>query len=198
MRLTAALLGLAAVFATPVLAQPSPTPRAPSPAMRDIEPQQRTEVEARLRARLGAMDTNKDGTVSTDEMRSYAQTESKARYDREFADMDADRNGQISRAEFDAQHANRPTARGMGGMRAMAGMRGGDVSGMGFPGGQGMVINDVVADVLQRFDATDANKDGRVSPEERRAMRDRLREARGGREGGRDGGRGSVEQSEQD
>lgn len=193
MRLTAGLLGFAAVLATPVLAQPVAT----TPPVRDAEPQTRAELEARLRTRFGGMDTNKDGTVSTDEMRAYAQTEAKARYDREFVEMDSDRNGQISRAEFDAQHLNRSTGRGMGGMRGMAGMmgmRGGDVSVMSFRNGQGMVINDVVADALQRFDATDANKDGRVTPEERRAMRDRLSAARGGREGGR----GSAEQPEQD
>lgn len=188
MRLTAGLLGLAAIFTTPVLAQPSVSRPAPPPA---AEAQTRAGLEAQLRTRLGAIDANKDGTASTDEMRAYAQVEAKARYDREFVEMDADRNGSISRAEFDAKHINAPaTGRGMGmrGMAGMMGLRGGDASVMSFRAGQGMVIADVVSDALQRFDATDANKDGTVTPDERRAMRDRLRAAGGSRQDRGDAG----------
>lgn len=173
----------AAAFASPVLAQS--TPRAPASPARDAAPETRAQVEAQIRTRLGAMDANKDGTVSADEFRAYGQSRAKADADEEFVAMDADRSGQVSRAEFDAYHAAQPARRGYGGMGSMGGMGSREMmTGMrdGMRAGGGLVIADTVFDALQRFDATDANKDGRVTPEERRAMRDRLDAARASRQ----------------
>lgn len=169
------ILIAAAAFATPLFAQAAP-PAAPA---RDVVPETRAEVEAQIRSRLGAMDTNKDGTVTPDEFRAYGQSRAKADADEEFVAMDGDHNGQISRAEFDAYHANQP-ARRYGGMGAIGGMGGREMM-AGMRSGGGLVIADTVADALQRFDATDANHDGRVTPDERRAMRERLDAARGSR-----------------
>lgn len=196
------LLAAVAFAATPVLAQTAPS--AP-PARGNSVPDTRAEVEAQLRARLGAMDTNKDGTVTIEEARAYGATRAKADADEEFAGMDTDRNGQVSRAEFDAYHA-KSAGRGMGGMgmgrmSAMGmgarGMGGREMM-MSMRGGGGMVINDTVTDALQRFDATDANHDGRVTPDERRIMRERLDAARNSDGRGSSGRGRSAQQPQQD
>jgi hypothetical protein len=75
------------------------------------ESQTRADAEARVRERLGAMDANKDGTVSPDEARSHAEAEQKASNDAHFAAMDTDKNGSISRVEFDVAHAGNPEIR---------------------------------------------------------------------------------------
>jgi len=41
--------------------------------------------------------------------------------------------------------------------------------------GDGIVIADAVKKALERFDAADTNKDGTISPEERKAQRDKWR-----------------------
>ena len=189
----------AAAVTLPALAQMAP-PAAPAL-------QTRADVEARVRDRLGKLDTDRNGTVTRAEMMAVAETRMKARNDERFAAMDTDKNGSISRAEFDAHHK--------GGMMAM-GHRGHDGMGKGgdrvvhierrrignpdtAPGtdgkpvvkertrimmmggrdgmmmadgdGKGTVIADAVKKALERFDAADTDKDGKISPEERKAQR---------------------------
>lgn len=158
--------------------------------------QSRTDVEARVRDRLAQFDANKDGTVSSDEMRAFAEARQKAHAAEEFAAMDTDKNGVLSRAEFDAGHsrpkgdrmarADRMGGPGAEGAPAEAGgpkperygrmmkmERRGGMMAMG--DGKGIVIADAVKKALDRFDAADANKDGKLSPDERRAARDNWR-----------------------
>lgn len=159
----------------------------------------RSGIEARIRERLGRMDANKDGTVSPEEMRGFADARIKARDDAQFAMMDTDKNGSISRAEFDAYRAGTdgkgdrvvrlerhampkgaaPSATGkpeghkrIESMRIMMKDRGGAVAATGT---KGIVIADAVQRALDRFDATDANRDGTLSAEERKAARDARR-----------------------
>jgi hypothetical protein len=174
-------------------------------------PDTRAEVEASVKDRLGKFDANKDGTVSPDEMKAYADARMKERNDAHFAEMDTDKNGSISRAEFDASHSKgalamaggpgerivrieRHDRRGPGGheghmmtpptppvpgdeskpgeRRTRIMMMGGRDDMMAMEGdGKGIVIADAVKKALERFDATDTNKDGTISPEERKAQR---------------------------
>ena len=171
--------------------------------------QTRAEVEARVKERLGKFDANRDGTVSADEMKAFAETRMKVRGDERFAEMDANKDGSISRSEFDASHAKRGGMRDRmvmipphGGphimrvtppegatppkpgeppkmKREMRMMMMGDGPGaMAWSGdGKGIVIADAVKKALERFDATDTNKDGSISPEERKAGRETRRKA---------------------
>ena len=43
--------------------------------------------------------------------------------------------------------------------------------------GKGIVIADAVKKALERFDATDTNKDGTISPDERKAAREAMRKS---------------------
>jgi hypothetical protein len=207
----------AAAVTLPAFAQMASAPMAPP-----VPPAStRADVEANVRERLGRFDTDKDGTVTSDEMKSYTAARMKARNDERFAAMDSDKNGSISRAEFDAHHTGGIMAMGHGGghlgmahgekgervvlmeRRMMRGpdgapmppeppmpplapgadgkpmkhdrmrmMMGGHDSMMWADGdGKGIVIGDAVKKALERFDAADTNKDGKISPEERKAQR---------------------------
>lgn len=176
--------------ALPAVAQMAQTP-----------PETRAGVEARVKERLGKMDANKDGTVSPDEMRAFADGRMKENADERFAAMDTNKDGVISRAEFDAARAKGP---GMGErlvrlerregpdgaapppppgapemhkrmdrMRIMMKHHDGMVMAQG--DGKGIVIADAVKRALARFDAADTNKDGTLSPEERNAGREAMR-----------------------
>ena len=134
-------------------------------------------VDTRV-ARLTALDANRDGTVSVEERQAGMQARQAERADARFAKLDANADGSISRAEFDAGHAARPDR----GPRAeRAGNRGGArhaMRGSGRSGAEGrgpgrergpVVISDVAAKLGERFDKMDANRDGVISADERRA-----------------------------
>lgn len=174
--------------ALPAVAQMAQTP-----------PETRADVETRVKERLGKMDTNKDGTVSQDEMRAFADARLKENADERFAAMDTNKDGSISRAEFDAARAKGPSigervrivrrggAEGvappppgapemhkrMERMRIMMKTHDGMVMARG--DGEGIVIADAVKRALERFDAVDTNKDGTISPDERKAGREAFR-----------------------
>ncbi|MEP6786209.1 MAG: EF-hand domain-containing protein [Sphingomonadales bacterium] len=176
----------------------------PAVAQLNWGPQTRTEVEAQVKERLGKFDTNKDGIVSPDEMKAFADARAKSRADERFAAMDTNNDGSISRAEFDAARTTLPGMgerimriehmRGPDGAKPpMLPLHEGALKGpqraehirlmMGDGGammmadgtGKGIVIADAVKQALARFDATDTNKDGTISPEERKAGRDAMR-----------------------
>ena len=177
----------------------------PAVAQMAEAPTTRAEVEARVKDRLGKFDTNKDGTVTREEIIAFAKTRMDARVDDQFAAMDTDKIGSISRAEFDAFHAAKGSRqivrierRGPDAMIAppprpegatpppvpgpdgkpvlrertrimMMGSRDGMVMADG--DGKGIVIADAVKKALERFDAADTNKDGKLTPDERKAQR---------------------------
>ena len=177
------------------------------PALAQIAAHQelRSEVETSVKERLGRMDANHDGVVTRAEMDAFMQARIKARADERFAALDTDRNGSISRAEFEAgaSHPMRMADRGMmpppgapnapppggpggtGGMHRMGMMMHGGPDGpsrgmmMAKMGDDGqIVIADVVKKALDRFDAIDTNKDGTISPEERKAAHLKWRETK--------------------
>ena len=149
-------------------------------------PQTRAQAEARASAMFDRLDVNADGQLSG------ADREAAER--KRFDEADTDGNGQLSFAEVTAQRQKRQQARAerreqraermaardgdQRGMARRAGMR--MMRGEGGPGGHMRARADgdgtisraeFVASALARFDAVDANKDGTITAEERRAAR---------------------------
>jgi hypothetical protein len=156
-------------------------------------PTTRADVETRVKTHFAAVDANKDGFIvlaEADAMRTKHQAESR---DQHFAAMDKDKDGSISRAEFDAEHQGVNTdgakagGEGKGGRHMRGGGRHGGGGRMGsMMGGRMFERADANADgkvslaealtkPLARFDAADTNKDGTLTPEERKAAREAMR-----------------------
>jgi EF hand len=136
------------------------------------EPQTRSDAEAKAKAYFARVDADKDGMATAAEFEAARDAKRDERRDMAFDRLDADKNGQISRAEFDAGADARMERRGEAKKeRRGGGMRGqgnrfvkldGDKSG-------GVSEAEMLGSVMKRFDASDANKDGTVTREERRA-----------------------------
>ncbi len=165
----------AAAGAATAQVPPAPAAGAPAPHHSRADPNRqitRAEfVDARI-ARLTALDTNRDGVVSPEERAAAIQARRAERAGDRFAKLDADGDGSISRAEFDAGHAARPD-RAPRAERAgdREGRRGGAHHAMH---GQGrergpVVIAEASAKLGERFDKMDADRDGVISADERRA-----------------------------
>ncbi|WP_428681113.1 EF-hand domain-containing protein [Sphingopyxis sp.] len=164
----------AALIAVPVLA-------APGAADRDAT-QTRAEVQSRATEMFAKLDVNKDGKLDASD-RAAKRTEMQAKM---FDRLDVNKDGSISKAEWDQHGADRAAKRGekradAGAGDGKRGMRGHD----GKRGGHGMMMARADTDgdkvisqaefqaaALARFDAADANKDGKVTPEERAAQRE--------------------------
>lgn len=138
----------------------------------------RSEAEARAAALFARVDVNKDGKIDA--------ADRTARREIRFNTIDADKDGQISRAEFAAPRARAEIGAEIGGGRGphRMGDRNGHRHGMGPHPRGGMALRmadtnqdgaitsaEFTAAALQRFDRTDVNKDGRITQEERRAIR---------------------------
>jgi hypothetical protein len=176
---------LATLFATPALAQPGQN------GVRAAEPVTRTVVEARVRERFARVDINRDGFITQEEAQAFratARTQRQAnrperRQDRGgnreamFTRLDANRDGMISREEF-----NQPRAGAQRGeRRAMRAERRGPGGAGGFgpraftrldtDGDRRISLAEATQARLRGFEQMDGNRDGRVTPEERRARR---------------------------
>ena len=141
---------------------------------RMAEPLTRAQAEVRAGQMFDRMDANKDGRVDAAD-RAARQA---AMFDR----IDADRNGQISREEFTAHHAAMGQGREgqrMGHNHGKHGNHHGAMMGRGMMGPDGQATRaEFTAAALARFDGMDANKDGQVTMEERRAARESMRQQR--------------------
>lgn len=200
--ITISVLTLTAATGIAVAAQaPAPagsTAQRPARAERG-QPMTRAALEAGIKARFDKVDANKDGVITRAEfdaqrtaMQSQRQAQAKARRDRLFASLDTNKDGQISRAEFDAPRERRAQASQARGdaPRAQA-QRFAHRPGMQGPRGQRMAgtwfdrldadkdgrvsLADMLAKPLERFDAVDTDRNGTISPEERKAARDKMR-----------------------
>ncbi len=148
------------------------------------EPVTLASVEKRVRDEFARLDTNKDGFVAREEADAERERRMAEMRDRHFATLDANKDGSISRAEFDAAHGARKGAGGEGaGMRhhmkghgRMIGMGGGLRFYNSDADKDGRVsLAEALARPVERFKAMDANKDGTVTPDERKAARDKRR-----------------------
>lgn len=179
----------AALIAVPALAAPGAKPGGADGVMT------RAEVQGHAAQMFAKMDANKDGKIdATDRAARHAEMQAKR-----FAALDANSDGNISKGEWDQRAADRSerkdkrVAAGEAGHGKRDGMRGhhGKRGGHGMRGGHGGWMKaDANGDkaitqaefqtaALARFDAADANKDGQVTPEERKAQRGEWRAKRG-------------------
>lgn len=136
-------------------------------------PVTRADVEARVKDRFAKVDANRDGSVTPAEMRTHAQGKKAERRDKRFDMLDANNDGAVSKSEFDAppvaSEGNRK--RGMRMMRAARGMwKTADANGDGQ-----ISLTEALVRPLERFDRADTNRDGVMTPEERKAARDQMR-----------------------
>ena len=177
-----------AVAAVPVIAQQAP--------QRPVQqPMTRTAVQQMVAGQFAAVDADRDGFVTkaeADARRTAARSERQAkraeRRSEQFARLDADRNGQISQSEFNARterrdraerrdarserRSNRVERRQDRREAAFAGRFGGRMIERADTDKDGRVsLAEATARPLARFDRLDANKDGSLTREERRAAR---------------------------
>ena len=141
------------------------------------QPVSQADFVARRVERLRAADADHNGTVTAEEMRAAGQAKRAERRNAMFDRLDVNKDGSISRAEFDAPRAEGQRAgRGERGPRAEHAGRG---HGGMHRGAQRMGRNGegrfpiVIAEAEQRatanFTRLDANHDGTLTGEERRA-----------------------------
>ena len=178
----------AALIAVPVFA-------APGGAKADADGDgtlTRTEAQAHATQMFAKMDFNKDGKVDAAD-RTAKRAEMQAK---KFASLDADGNGSISQAEWTNQGAKRAeraerraavgemsegkrhAMRGPGKRGGHRGMHGGMMGKADTNGDKAVSQAEFQTAALARFDAADANKDGQVTAEERKAQRGEWRAKR--------------------
>lgn len=165
-------LGVAAIAGI-AIAQPGPQPVGPG---RDTT---RQEVIERTDARFDRLDENRDGRVTPEEARTARDRARAERAERMFDRLDANDDGSISREEMRAGHGRRGGDGMLMGRRGGPEGPGGRVRGMRAFGEQGFITREQMRErALARFDRIDANRDGTVTMEERRAARDARRRMR--------------------
>lgn len=159
------------------------TPAAAPRHARMAQPVSQADFVQRRVARLRAADANGDGQVTAEEMRAYAQARQAQARDAAFERLDANKDGVLSRAEFEARAGRGDNAGRMG--RRHVGARMGPAARPGmarraearFP----LAIADAERKAADAFARMDANHDGVLSGEERRAqMRQKRQERRSG------------------
>lgn len=186
-----AIAGLLAAGAA-IAQQPAPAPVAPAAPPAHDRVTTRAETVAKVREHFGEMDANKDGALTTDEamkgrgrfadkVKRFETRDPNAAFDR----MDANKDGSISRDEFAkareeriekrmVRREERKEARADGRRHAfrMHRMGGRHMIVMADTDKDGRItLGEAEALALQRFDQMDSNKDGQVTPEERREGR---------------------------
>ncbi len=183
------------------LAQQSPE-RPHARALRaDTDGDQRlsqAEFLARRLDRLTVADADRDGSVTAEELRTAAQARRAGRADLRFDRLDADDDGMISKTEFDARREHRAEARAERAPRrahrgpARQARRERRMEDRG-----PVVIADVRARTEAAFVRLDADHDGYVTTDERRAVRADRREQRRERMAERRAARGAQQSSPQ-
>jgi hypothetical protein len=172
------LLPGAALLAAGIASVQGPGPR-PDPNA-DIT---RAQVIERVDQRFARLDANNDGRFTREEGQSRRAQRRQEMANRMFDRVDADRNGSITREEMSQARATREARRGERsaaggpprrgpGMRGPRGPRGTGMRGMRMFGEQGFVTRDQLRQhALERFDRADADRNGTLTPAERRAAR---------------------------
>lgn len=183
----AAAIAFLTVFGGVAVAQTTATPAAPQRPARAAMAQPVTQavfVQRRVE-RLRAADANQDGTVTAEEMRAAGQAKRAERRTAMFDRLDANKDGSISRAEFDAPRAEgqrdgQRAGRGERGQRgpraAHAGRgqgggmhRGAERMGRNGEGRGPVVIAEAERKATETFTRLDADHNGTLTAEERRA-----------------------------
>ncbi|HEY1073744.1 EF-hand domain-containing protein [Brevundimonas sp.] len=188
-----AAIAFLAAFSGVAVAQDGAQAAAPQRPTRVAmaQPASQTDFVARRVERLRAADANRDGAVTAEELRTAGQARRVERRAALFERLDANKDGAISRAEFDAPRADgqrdgRQAGRGERGPRAEHARRGPRGMGRGAErmgrNGEGrapIVIAEAERKATEAFARLDANRDGTLTVEERRAgMREKRQEGR--------------------
>ena len=148
----------------------------------------KAEFIKQAEARFAALDTNKDGKISTEERQAQrrgrgmgpgasmpaevTQAQHLKMAEERFTKLDANKDGKVTLEERRAQRGQ--FAGGKGGNHA--GKRGGQMRGASMPAELSREQHMKFAE--ERFAALDANKDGKVTQEERQAQRGKYRAER--------------------
>lgn len=180
-------VGVLAILAGAAFAQSTTqAPRAPHALRGDANADGRISrdefVQGRV-ARLTAVDANRDGSVSPEEMRSGIDTRRNQQVSARFDAADADGNGMLSREEFVSAHGSRGERAGRGGHRGGGHRMGASRAGVDLNGGarrEGgpVAIADVQARTTAAFARLDKDGDGYVTADERQAARGEMRQNR--------------------
>ncbi len=165
-----AAIALLTVVGGVAVAQTAAPQRPARAAM--AQPVTQADFVARRVERLRAADADRDGTVTAEEMRAAGQAKRAERRAAMFDRLDADKNGAISRAEFEALRADGPRA-GRGehaGRGHRGGMhRGAERMGRNGEGRAPVVIAEAERKATETFTRLDADHNGTLTLEERRA-----------------------------
>ena len=191
----------AAALAGAAIAQaPAPAP-VPGVAAMPERVMTRDSVVAKVRDHFARLDTNRDGFVAQDEMAAMRAHRMAHRGQRmggqrmggqrmamrdpaqAFDRLDSNRDGMLSRDEFARGRElrrERMVMRGPMQGRRMGGMMRGGMLRMADSDRDGRVsLAEAQSAAVRHFDMMDANRDGTVTPEERRGMRERMRAMHG-------------------
>ena len=162
-----AAIAVLTVFSGVAVAQTAAPQRPARAAM--AQPVSQADFVQRRVERLRAADANHDGTVTAEEMRAAGQAKRAERRAAMFNRLDANKDGSISRAEFDAPRAEGQRA-GRGERGHRGGMhRGAERMGRGGEGRFPIVIAEAERKATEAFMRLDADRDGTLTVEERRA-----------------------------
>jgi len=175
LKLMLSVAGLACAGAAVAVAAPPAAGADAGPAAMAGRIVTREEAKAGAEALFARLDLNKDGKLDAADRAEQVG--------RMFDRLDADHDGKLTRAEFIAAHTRTPDAAppagpdaapgmGMGraGMRARAMGMGMMIMREADPQRSGTVTHDAFINAaLAVFDKSDTNRDGKVTPEERRA-----------------------------
>lgn len=156
---TLPILASTVLFASSAMAQPTPTAKAP-------EPRTRSSLAQALGERFAKFDLDADGTLTAGELEKAQElrvAEMKADIDKQaqetFAKLDADKNGQLTLQEYMAATPDISVDEQK--LTQIVGQLDADKDGK-------VTRDEFSSPTLAGFDRIDANKDGTVSPEERR------------------------------
>lgn len=177
-----AAIAILTIFGGVAVAQTAAPQRPARAAM--AQPVSQADFVARRVERLRAADADRNGTVTAEEMRTAHQAKRAERRTALFDRLDANKDGSINRAEFDAPRAEGQRSgrgeRGPHAEHAGRGHRGGMHRGAERMGRHGegrfpVVIAEAEQKATEAFTRLDADRDGTLTVEERRA---RMREHR--------------------
>lgn len=176
-----AALTLAAAGGVAVAQQAATQAPAPRAMRADADGDSRisqAEFVGRRLQRLTAADADRDGAVTPEEMRAIAQARMAQRADSRFQRLDANSDGSISRAEFDGRRAARAGARPHRAARMHRGAGRMAHHGQGANMHGPVSIAEARARAEQAFTRLDADRDGFITPAERRAGMQAVRRER--------------------
>ena len=200
----ALMAGTAALAQTAPIAPAPSTPPAPMVRPMADKVMTRAEMAAMVQQHFTQLDANKDGVVTTAEATAGKENWTAHRHamggtpgdpNTAFDRVDTNKDGTISRDEFAKAHEQRIEKRVEIRKQRQEVAKGGKSAdkqawrmqhGMGGMGGRMIVMADTNKDgkitlaeaqamALQHFDKMDANHDGQVTPQERRAARPMMR-----------------------